>query len=259
MTIAYRSVASIRIGASARSALAIAGPLAVGLWTGDLVSAVLVSVGGIAAMLADRDGPLRERAAVVVPAAVAAASGMAAGMAGATFGWSGRMGILVTAAGLSALLTVRRPGWSIVALNLLVFTSLGTGAAELTSAPPWYAAVCLALGGCLILAVPDVGTAAPHQVRVTRPVSARFPLGLVLCIAAAGALGEPLHLEQAYWVPLTVAFIYKPDLGPVAGRAVHRMAGTLVGATAGGLLAATIALAGISLARPVTPTPKERP
>ena len=58
---------------------------------------------------------------------------------------------------------------------------------------------------------------------------ARHAIRLAVAIAVATAIGEWLAGEPGYWVPLTVAWICKPDLAGTVGRVVLRLGGTLVG------------------------------
>ncbi|WP_344445577.1 FUSC family protein [Kitasatospora nipponensis] len=70
--------------------------------------------------------------------------------------------------------------------------------------------------------------------------SVRYGLRVALCVAVAGAVTAGLPLERGYWVPMTVAFVLKPDLGSVFLRAVSRAAGTVLGVVVtAGLLALT--------------------
>ncbi|MGK5547900.1 FUSC family protein [Streptomyces sp. URMC 127] len=57
-----------------------------------------------------------------------------------------------------------------------------------------------------------------------------------LCIGIAACFSRLPALERAYWIPLTVAFVLKPDLGSVFVRALLRALGT----AAGVLLAAAV-------------------
>ncbi|MER5636010.1 FUSC family protein [Kitasatospora sp. NPDC002227] len=78
------------------------------------------------------------------------------------------------------------------------------------------------------------------RVRLLSPGSVRYGLRVALCIAVAEAVTAGLPLSRSYWVPMTVAFVLKPDLGSVFLRAVSRSAGTLIGiALTAGLLALT--------------------
>lgn len=91
-------------------------------------------------------------------------------------------------------------------------------------------------------------TATAHAPRTKPTVPGPMPLKNALRFAAAltvaifistfaASLIENAH---SYWLPLSVAFIFKPDLGPVFHRAAARTAGTLAGvvvaAVLGGLL-----------------------
>jgi uncharacterized membrane protein YccC len=63
-----------------------------------------------------------------------------------------------------------------------------------------------------------------------------FTVRLMACMGAAGAVTEVAPLARSYWVPLTVAIVFKPDLGSVFARALQRGIGTVLGAVAGALL-----------------------
>ncbi|MFG3225848.1 FUSC family protein [Kitasatospora sp. NPDC048194] len=82
----------------------------------------------------------------------------------------------------------------------------------------------------------DLGTAPPpppHPWRLrarlwSRP-SVRYGLRVALCIAVGAAVTAHYPLSKGYWVPMTIAFVLKPDLGSVFLRAVSRAVGTVVG------------------------------
>ena len=67
-------------------------------------------------------------------------------------------------------------------------------------------------------------------------VSRIFTLRLMACMGVAGLVAEVLPLQRSYWVPLTVAIVFKPDYGSVFARALQRGIGTIVGAVAGAVL-----------------------
>lgn len=58
-------------------------------------------------------------------------------------------------------------------------------------------------------------------------------LRLALCIGIAEIAGRFVSGDHAYWVPITVAIIMKPDFGSVFVRAVHRSIGTVIGVLIG--------------------------
>lgn len=62
----------------------------------------------------------------------------------------------------------------------------------------------------------------------------RHAVRLAVCVGIAGAVGHGLGLARAYWLPMTVAIILKPDFVGTVSRGILRVAGTL-----GGLLLAT--------------------
>jgi uncharacterized membrane protein YccC len=84
-----------------------------------------------------------------------------------------------------------------------------------------------------------------------------------LCVGLATALAILLHPPQhAFWIPLTVAVVLRPEYGAVLVRSVHRFLGTVVGVVAVAVLvtltstpawlalAAALALGGAAFAAP---------
>lgn len=69
---------------------------------------------------------------------------------------------------------------------------------------------------------------------------ARFAVLLAVAVVAATIIAHALDGPRGYWLPMTVAFVFRPDLGPVMRRALSRMIGTLAGVG----IAATVALGG---------------
>ncbi|MFH8404192.1 FUSC family protein [Streptomyces sp. NPDC018019] len=75
---------------------------------------------------------------------------------------------------------------------------------------------------------------------VLGPAGRDYGLRVGLCIAVSAAVALALRAEHWYWLPATVTFLVKPDLGPLFSRTVNRFAGTVAGvlvfAAAGTLL-----------------------
>ncbi|MFD5464534.1 FUSC family protein [Kitasatospora sp. NPDC127059] len=65
--------------------------------------------------------------------------------------------------------------------------------------------------------------------RLWRGPSVRYGLRVALCIAVGSAVTANYPLSKSYWVPMTIAFVLKPDLGSVFLRAVSRAVGTVLG------------------------------
>ncbi|MFJ2776386.1 FUSC family protein [Kitasatospora sp. NPDC087315] len=81
-----------------------------------------------------------------------------------------------------------------------------------------------------------LGTAPPPppdpwrlRVRLLSRGSVRYGLRVALCIAVGSAATAAYPLSKSYWVPMTIAFVLKPDLGSVFLRAVSRSIGTVLG------------------------------
>lgn len=77
------------------------------------------------------------------------------------------------------------------------------------------------------IAIPPVPPSTLERLPV--PDRIRFALLLTVAIVAAAVITHLIDGPRAFWLPLSVAFIFRPDLGPVISRAASRTAGTLVG------------------------------
>ncbi|WP_083936801.1 FUSC family protein [Longispora albida] len=87
------------------------------------------------------------------------------------------------------------------------------------------------------------GAARPGRVaatlrRMVQPPALLFGTRLALCMGIALVVAGMMHEERSYWLPTTVAFVLKPDLGSVFARAIQRSAGTLIGVAIAGLILA---------------------
>jgi hypothetical protein len=89
----------------------------------------------------------------------------------------------------------------------------------------------------------ELKEARPFRSTITRlPMIERFRFAVLLstAIIAAATLAHVLEGPKGYWLPMSVAFIFRPDLGPVVRRAAARTVGTLAGVA----IAALVALSG---------------
>lgn len=78
--------------------------------------------------------------------------------------------------------------------------------------------------------------------RLPVPDRLRFAVLLSAAVVVAAVVTHLIDGPHAFWLPLSVVFIFRPDLGPVIPRAAMRTAGTLAGVG----LAALVALLGDS-------------
>lgn len=60
-------------------------------------------------------------------------------------------------------------------------------------------------------------------------VSCRHAIRLSVCVALAEAAGRGFGLSRAYWLPMTVAIVLKPDFASTFTRGVLRLIGTFAG------------------------------
>ncbi len=65
----------------------------------------------------------------------------------------------------------------------------------------------------------------------------RFAVLLAGAIVVATLIAHAIDGPRGYWLPTTVAFIFRPDLGPVMRRAISRIVGTLAGVGIAALIA----------------------
>lgn len=61
------------------------------------------------------------------------------------------------------------------------------------------------------------------------PAGRDYGLRVAVCITASVAVALLLRADHWYWLPATVTFLVKPDLGPLFSRTVNRFAGTVAG------------------------------
>ncbi len=172
-----------------RAALAVCGPLALGMALGDQVAGLLGAMGGLLGSVADAGGsyPARIRR-IAVAGFFGGAGGLLLGVLIHGEGWLSVV-VLVVVAGLSAVLTSAGATFAVTGLQLLVYTILGTG--PLGAARPWWLPPLLLLAGvgwAILLLVP-AWLAAP--LAPERRSTAEVYRALARMLRAAGTPGFP--------------------------------------------------------------------
>ena len=115
-------------------------------------------------------------------------------------------------------------------------------AEHFSSTDPTASSASIALS-FMIPSISTLGASPPFRSTLTRlPKLDRLRFGLLLATAVivATLVAHVLDGPRGYWLPMSVAFIFRPDLGPVMRRAVARTVGTLAGVG----IAALVALSG---------------
>jgi uncharacterized membrane protein YccC len=81
--------------------------------------------------------------------------------------------------------------------------------------------------------------ARPPPIEALAPGSpiARHAARVAVTMAAGATLAIALHLSRPQWITVTIAIVLQPDLGGTLRRALQRLAGTVVGALVGAVLA----------------------
>ncbi|MFD3455274.1 FUSC family protein [Streptomyces sp. NPDC058691] len=77
--------------------------------------------------------------------------------------------------------------------------------------------------------LPALGTAPLVRRRVLGPAGREYGLRVAVCVTASAAVALALRADYWYWLPLTAAFLVKPDIGPLFSRVVNRFVGTALG------------------------------
>ncbi|MFE4258079.1 FUSC family protein [Streptomyces sp. NPDC056883] len=247
---------SAAIPPAARAALALAVPLAAGLAAHRPDYGAVASLGALFGVLAATAPDRRTRLRTVTACLLLGGTGAALGGLVQGHGWvacAALTGLALVSGMLSSLSRTASLGGLMLLLNAVL------AAGPPASGPRWVPPLLIAGGGLLVLvlcAPAGVRTGRPPErppVSAARPGPRRGPrafcssaapwnygLRLALCVGLAQALIVLMPFERAYWVPVTVVFVLKPDLGPVVSRALLRAAGT-----AAGLLAAVAVFAGV--------------
>ena len=81
------------------------------------------------------------------------------------------------------------------------------------------------------LSIADPHTVIRYPTKGLLPAGERLRFGLILAVAVTAGLcvSHALNGPHGFWLPLAVAFILRPDVGPVITRAIARTVGTTVG------------------------------
>ncbi|MFI6448012.1 FUSC family protein [Kitasatospora sp. NPDC050543] len=61
------------------------------------------------------------------------------------------------------------------------------------------------------------------------PAGREYGFRVAVCVTMSTVVALLLHTEHWYWLPVTAAFLVKPDFGPLFSRVVNRFAGTALG------------------------------
>jgi uncharacterized membrane protein YccC len=138
---------------------------------------------------------------------------------------------------------IHADGHGVPAEYIAAVREIGRGHTELRASPTAARTASLArLEGLLAEGIPTPATIVPPRPPAPTPLPAGYRVRFAAALTAAifvTALAAGLdHAARSYWLPLAVAFIFKPDLGPIFNRAVARTVGTLGGVIAAAVLGA---------------------
>jgi uncharacterized membrane protein YccC len=108
---------------------------------------------------------------------------------------------------------------------------------RLSSVPELTAMVAHTFDVTLTIATPHAIVRYPGKEPLPVRERLRFALTLSTAVTAGLCLSHALDGPHGFWLPLSVAFILRPDVGPVIKRALARTVGTTVGVGIAALVA----------------------
>jgi len=240
------------------SMMGMVGPVALGVFFGNLGFGMLASYGAMVVGGAESGGRMRQQAVELTGVMLV---GTAAVFAGSLMGghgwWTG--GFIVITACLAALLGgMSRPAAQASA-RFMILTIIGTSVGEgshphsgvlaLVFATGSLWGIVVALSVNLLLPSPSgcpqaTGAALmSHKERLKRWGRSlahfsgwQYTLRITLSMLAAAAITMLLHKQRAYWVFLTIAIVLQRSFAAAFSRIVQRGTGTVAGVLLGSLL-----------------------
>jgi Fusaric acid resistance protein-like len=222
-------------------AVATAGPVAIGVATGNRGTGLIAGIGGLNTALCVPRAAWRSRlwwgtigavggCCAVVLATLATRHTWL--LACVTFAWVGSWALLRAAGSAGALV-----GFAVGAV-LVVIAGLPPGEPALGSRELWFAVGAAASLALMVVALRGPATSGPvarAAVTAVRTGASRddalraHALRLAFAVALATVVERALRMPHGYWVPLTVLAIVQPAARATEVRSLQRAAGTLVG------------------------------
>ncbi|MFM8862029.1 MAG: FUSC family protein [Acidimicrobiia bacterium] len=246
-----------------RAAIVMAVVLSIVIGHADIRAALPMGVGMLFTAMSDTDRDFSRR--IVVMAGTSVAIAPAALLGGFV---SNRIVVHVIVAGAVALVCgfigSLGPAWLRAGvLTLVVFTIFSGSPIDLLGSTANF--VCMAIGSALLItsatlehvvsnalgrrsAPPDdrvrpivsaatdtlVSRLRPHFTRVDAYVLHAVRLAVVIMVATV--IAEETSLPHSYWIPMTAAWITRPDFDGTVNRIILRVAGTLIGVVIAGFI-----------------------
>lgn len=225
-----------------RGALVTAAVTAIPVAYGDFSQAIPLSIGAVFAAIAEAGQPFGRRWKTMLGTTIALAL---AGFLGAALSDVTILAILATIpvafiCGMSGALGQRVGVGGLLAL--VIFTIYVGIPVPMDDAPS--TAALIALGGLTQTLATVVMGLIRHQHRAQvatrdpiRPISTRLrnpvfvnhALRLTVVITIATTISETIDMPHPYWLPMSVAWMSKPEADGTVNRVIHRLTGTIIG------------------------------
>ena len=236
-----------------RAALVTAAITSVPVIQGDPKAAIPLSIGAVFAAVAEAGQPFGQRWRTMVGTTAAL---MGAVYLGSVLSETALLAIVVTApiafaCGLAGAIGKRAAVGGL--LTLVIFSIYVGVPVPMDDAAP--TAVLLGLGGLVqtivtvamglmrgqhrVPASPMAATPTTLTAKLRNPLFLTHATRLAVIMTIATAISENFNIPHPYWLPMSVAWMSKPDHSGTVDRVTHRLVGTVVGllVTAGIVLA----------------------
>lgn len=225
-----------------RGALVTAAITAIPVMNGDPKTAIPLSIGAVFAAIAEAGQPFGQRWRTMLWTTLALT---AAASLGSVLSESTILAIVITipvafACGLIGAIGRRA---AVGGLLALVIFSIYVGV-PVPMQDAITTAALIALGGFTQTVVtvlmgllrkqhrqpqPAAETLSPLRERLTNPVFRTHAVRLSVVMLIATGISESVSVPHPYWLPMSVAWMSKPDPDGTVDRVVHRLVGTLAG------------------------------
>ena len=247
-----------------RAALVILAALTYTYVNHDVRALLPLGLGLLFAAIADRGSSLRRRLTSMAGATIGITLGTALGCAVSNnqvlhIATGGFVGLLCGLIGVASI-----PAMTTGVLALVIFTIFSGSPIDLFE---WKAnTVLMLLGGCIMIAsvavefgirslirrIPEsddnsYGESFWNRSKIHFHWTDPFilhSLRLAVVIIIATTLEEFVRFPHSYWIPMTVAWISKPDTDGTVDKVTRRVVGTLLGVAIAGMLIATTPYSG---------------
>lgn len=248
--------APVPVGHTVRAALLVGAPVAVGVAADDLVVGVTVALACVLRTIGERQAPHRTNIRNLLIATPIAACGYLFALA-QDLPLLPLVLLMAAAAFVVGTFAAHGEPFALGGMQFLLIASIAIGVPDegVVRTLGLFLLGAALYGACMVIdyvvfepeppspAEPTPATGAGraeggHGLRGLDGATLRHAGRLALCFGLAVSARGWVDLQHWFWVPATVGLVMQPSFGSVPGRAVLRVAGTIVGSLAAALVIA---------------------